>query len=92
MKFSLGKVVQTRGIANECEQNESFYKEINNAINLFINCDWGELCKEDKEMNDSAIKNNDDRIVARYKTSIEDIYIITEYDRSATTILFVSEY
>lgn len=48
----------------------------------------GDIPHEDKKMNDSAVKNNDDRIVARYN----DIYIITEWDRSATTILFIDEY
>ena len=43
-------------------------------------------------MNDDATKNGDDRIFARYNNEEGDIYIITEYDRSATTILFTYEY
>ena len=39
-------------------------------------------------MNGSAVKNDGDRIVAHYN----DIYIITEWDRFVTTILFVHEY
>lgn len=45
-----------------------------------------------KKMNDSAIKNNDDRILAKYNYGETAIYIITEWDRSTTTILFVDEY
>ena len=52
----------------------------------------GDLPNEDKRMNDSAIKNNDDRIVVRYNSEYGDIYIITEWDRSYTTILFTHEY
>ena len=43
-------------------------------------------------MNDEAIKNGNDRILASYETSKGKIYIITENDRSATTILFTNEY
>lgn len=41
---------------------------------------------------DAAVKNYNDRIVAKYKTSLGDIFIITECDRSYTTILFADEY
>ena len=52
----------------------------------------GDLPNEDKRMNDSAIKNNDDRIVVRYNSEYGDNNIITEWDRSYTTILFTHEY
>ena len=50
--------------------------------------DWGDIPEEDKRMNDL----DDDRIVARYNSKHGDIYIITEWDRSYTTILFTNEY
>ena len=50
------------------------------------------MCEEDKQMNDEAIKSGNDRILAAYETSKGNIYIITEHDRSATTILFADEY
>lgn len=43
-------------------------------------------------MNDDAVKNGDDRIFARYNNEEGDIYIITEWNREVTTILFPSEY
>ena len=55
---------------------------------MYRNCNWGDILNDNKKMNDSAVKNNDDRIVARYN----DIYIITEYDRLVTMILFTHEY
>lgn len=91
-KFELGQVVQTRTIYEKCLENENFLKEVQNAFNRYINCDWGDLCESDKKMNDYAIETSDNRILAKYNTSIKPIYIITEYDRSATTILFCSEY
>lgn len=86
--LKLGQVVVTRGINNKIAEDGNFAKFVSESLNRYKSGDWGDLCKEDKQMNDSAVKNNDDRIVARYN----NIYIITEYDRSYTTILFIDEY
>jgi hypothetical protein len=45
----------------------------------------------DKELNDLAVKTGE-RILEAYETSKGKIWIITEWDRSATTILFPNEY
>lgn len=92
MQFELGQVVQTRGIADACEGSQDFTLEIHTAFRNYIKCDWGDTCEEDKALNDNAVKNNDDRIVAKYVTSKGNIFIITEWDRSYTTIMFADEY
>ena len=92
MKFELGQVVQTRGIADACEKSDEFTLEIHKAFQRYISGDWGDLGDEDKALNDSAVENNDDRILAKYEIGERPIYIITEWDRSATTILFCDEY
>lgn len=91
-KFELGQVVQTRTIATEIENNKQFEKEVYTAFEKYIQCDWGDTHAEDKPLNDRAVAENNDRIVAKYKTSLGDIFIITEYDRSYTTIMFANEY
>jgi hypothetical protein len=54
--------------------------------------DWGELCPADKWANDRALREGD-RLLSAYKTSTgERLWVITEADRSATTILLPSEY
>lgn len=54
--------------------------------------DWGdELCAEDKEANEHSLKDGT-RLLSRYSTPGGSIYIITEHDRSMTTILLPSEY
>lgn len=90
--FKLGATVMTRGISEAIEETPGFKNEVFGAFARYIKCDWGEMSKDDKDMSDSAVKNNDDRIFAAYDTSKGKIYIITEYDRSATTILFEDEY
>jgi hypothetical protein len=86
-----GRIVATRGVADEMENNPAFAGEVNAAFSRYQRKDWGNLCQEDTELNDQAV-NGGDRILAAYKTSIGTIWIITEWDRSATTILFPSEY
>lgn len=92
MKFQTGQIVMTRSINDTIAESSQFSRFVLNSIRRYIVCDWGEMCSEDARMNDSAVKNNDDRIVARYNNKQGDIYIITEWDRSVTTILFIDEY
>ena len=92
MKFELGYVVMTRGIADAMEDNEVFKREVDKAFEKYMSCDWGDTCKEDAEMNNEAVKTGEDRILAVYKTDKGKIWIITEWDRSYTTILFSNEY
>jgi hypothetical protein len=86
-----GRIVATRGIASEAENNPTFAKEIAVAFNRYQRKDWGDLCQEDKELNNQALES-DGRILAAYQTSKGKIWIITEWDRSTTTILFPEEY
>lgn len=92
MEFKLGQTVVTRRINERIANDFEFAKFITNSFAKYLQCDWGELCEEDKALNDSAVKNNNDRILAKYSYNNEDIYIITEWDRSTTTILFTDEY
>lgn len=86
-----GRILATRGVANEMEESPAFAGEVAAAFNQYQREDWGELSQEDKDLNNQAIRAGE-RILAAYQTSKGRIWIITEWDRSATTILFPSEY
>lgn len=88
--FEMGLVVITNGI-NDKLDSVRFSKEITVALQRFTNADWGEMEQEDIEANNEALRNGE-RLFAAYKTSEGKIWIITEADRSATTILFPDEY
>lgn len=92
MKFNGGQIVITNGIRNTMIMDSEFTKFINKSLERHFNGDWGDLCKDDKDLNDLALRNGNDRMLSRYKFNGEPIYIITEWDRSVTTILFPSEY
>jgi len=54
--------------------------------------DWGDLDAEDKALNDQAVQDGS-RILSAYITSNETkVWVITEADRTATTILLPDEY
>lgn len=90
-KFNLGQAVMTRGIAEEMEQNKEFAEFVRASFIRHSNGDWGEMCEEDKQANEDALKN-DLRIFSAYIKGDWKIWIITEWDRSVTTILFPEEY
>lgn len=77
----------TREISTRMESNKEFAKFIFKCVERYARRDWGDTCSEDWLLNDEAI-NSDSRIVARY----DNIFIITEWDKSITTILFTHEY
>ncbi len=81
----------TNGVMQAMLTDGEFSKQVGKCIERFSRRDWGDLCESDKRMNDNAdiLK---DRIVAKYETKLDPIYIITEWDKSATTVLFTKEY
>lgn len=104
----LGQLVATRAVDDLKESNKEFNEFLKNCLGRYLNNDWGDLEEDDKQMNDEAVKSGEDRILASYKfpdnASWADdalnmyggkenrIWIITEWDRSVTTILFPGEY
>ena len=91
MKFERGQIVVTRGVNDLMAEDVKFARFVTESFRRYIACDWGEMCDEDKSLNDEAIETGD-RIFAAYNDENYKIYIITEWDRSVTTILFPSEY
>jgi hypothetical protein len=91
-KFPLGHKVTTSGVMERAAVDEPFAKFVRKSIDRHSQGDWGDLSTEDKKENDFAL-NRPLRLFSAYKhTGLPDIWIITEADRSATTILFPDEY
>lgn len=88
MLFSLGQVVATPDVVRAIPK-----KELTNA--LFAKHalgDWGNVCDEDKKENNYSL-NRELRLFSSYKSKNDiEFWIITEADRSATTILLPEEY
>lgn len=90
MSFELGNVVMTIGVDEYVKEN-NLAKELITILRRHHSGDWGDLVKSDKDENDRALKEGG-RLFSTYKLGEEKVYIITEWDRSATTILFPYEY
>lgn len=92
MSFETGQLVSTIGIATEQKKDFKFALFVKKSLDRHIKGDWGDLCDEDKKANDAALANKE-RILSAYKSDgLPKIWIVTEADRLATTILFPSEY
>ena len=92
MKFNVGEVFVTSGIQSRIKEDSKFADFVGKSFTRHCDGDWGNLCEEDKAMNDRALANGDDRMLSRYDYNDEKIYIITEWHRQQTTILFANEY
>ena len=67
-------------------------EEIQRALQRHVIGDWGELDAEDKKTNDLALEFGE-RLLSAYKSaSGTKFWIITESDRSVTTILLPEDY
>jgi hypothetical protein len=53
--------------------------------------DWGDLCAFDRRQNEIALRDGY-RVFSSYDVSAERVWVITEADRSVTTILLPEEY
>ena len=92
-RFELGQLVMTRGVNDKIAEDSKFAKFVTESLKRHASCDWGDMCQEDKEENNLALKEGDLRIFSAYEDKVlAKIWIITEADRSATTILFPDEY
>lgn len=90
--FSLGRVVMTAGVSDLIAEDTEFAKFVHNSLRRHASGDWGDLSAGDKKQNDEALKPEIKlRLFSAYENR-HKIWIITERDRSATTILFPSEY
>ena len=96
--FELGQLVGTAGVAEAMGTHEGFRQFVYKCLERYITGDWGELEEPDKELNDESVAV-EGRILASYDIPAdvgidyaEKIWIITEWDRSVTTILFPDEY
>lgn len=72
-----------------------FYNFVILSIEKFVNCDWGDMDSEDCKVNDEALKNSDGNLHGSYPSKNHPdwkIWIITEWDRSVTTVLFPEYY
>src|SRR5436309_2596409 len=88
-KFPLGKLAATPGALEAIERAGQTPIEF---LRRHASCDWGEVGPEDAQENERSLREGF-RLLSAYTTKLEDrLWIITEADRSVTTILLPEEY
>ncbi len=88
--FPLGNLYTTRGaLALFTESGDS--RELVNLIARHASGDWGDVPPEDALANVTALTHRL-RILSSYPVGEHRVWIITEADRSSTTVLRPDEY
>jgi len=87
--FTLGQVVATpvalAALEKACQQPGDF-------LARHVSGDWGEISPEDIKENQFSLKHGF-RLLSTYHTSVGDqLWVMTEADRSSTCILVPEEY
>ena len=87
--FDLGQLVATPGALAALEKTGQNAMEL---LSRHVRGDWGELPKEDQDENHLSLEKGF-RLLSSYRTTAGDkIWVITEADRSVTTLLLPDEY
>lgn len=87
--FPPGQIVATPGALALLEQANKSPLEF---LSRHLRGDWGDVCQEDKTENELSLKYGF-RLMSSYPiTETEKLWIITEADRSVTTLLLPAEY
>ena len=85
--FEIGRLVMTQGVA-ALDLDMSTLLEL---VHRHAAGDFGTICDEDRFANIAAVENGL-RVIAAYQLGQTKLWIITEADRSSTTILLPEDY
>ena len=87
-RFQLGTIVITPGAEKALEPDDVIEAIVRHGFG-----DWGDLCRQDRENNEYALLH-EQRLFSRYHSRFDGtkFYVITEWNRSLTTVLLPEEY
>ena len=87
-KFPLGRIVATPGALDLIAEQALHPMDF---VLRHVSGEWGDLTKEDCRANNRALTDGG-RIFSVYRVKDDQIWVITEWDRSVTTLLLPDEY
>jgi hypothetical protein len=86
-RFPLGRLVATSNAASKLSP-----KDVAVGIGRHASGDWGEVCQDDQASNEEALVEGL-RLMSVYTSSSGiEFWVITEWDRSITTVLLPEDY
>ncbi len=86
IRFPLGQVAITANASLRLKT-----EEVISGLRRHATGDWGNVCPEDALANDAAVREGD-RLLSAYGDGPNRCWIITEADRSVTTVLLPDDY
>jgi hypothetical protein len=86
-RFSLGQVVATANAAVHVSPSD-----IATMLARHQSGDWGDLDSEDRQTNEEALQSGGRLFSVYHVADGTKVYVITEWDRSLTTILLPEDY
>lgn len=86
-KFRLGRIVATPNALAQLTQDDILL-----GIQRHQGGHWGDVGEEDRQANELALKHGTRLLSVYHSTSGVKFWIITEADRSATTVLLPEDY
>jgi hypothetical protein len=85
-KFPLGQIVITANAQGKLDP-----AAVQDALKRHASGDWGTLCEDDRQENELSLKQGF-RLLSAYGEGDAKFWIITEADRSVTTVLMPEDY
>lgn len=90
VRFDPGQIVMTRGVSDLVQQGRL---NPSACLRRHLGGDWGDLDDSDRRQNDAALKSGEARLFSSYEVGPNlKVWVITEWDRSVTTLLLPIEY
>jgi hypothetical protein len=86
IRFRPGNIVTTLGASEVATRDQ-----IDAILARHLSGDWGEVDREDASANERALKHGG-RLMSAYDVNGEKLWVVTEADRSATTVLTPGDY
>lgn len=85
--FQLGALYITTPASVELDP-----EDVLKCLERHARCDWGELCEEDREENELSLREGFRLLFSYTGRNGVNFWIITEADRSSTTVLLPDDY
>jgi len=85
--FPLGDLYVTASVDRELDQTDIW-----KALERHGQRDWGDVCEEDRYENDMSLTNGTRLLSVYHDRNGVKFWVITEADRSATTVLLPDDY
>ena len=85
--FPLGRILITSAVEESIAR-----EEIDAALGRHARGDWGDLCASDAQLNELSLREGG-RLFSSFTDRMQTrFYVITESDRSVTTVLVPADY